>query len=105
MQFHASIIHLAKIEHENACSCFIVVVTAPRREKIKRKAERKYLVLVLSQTPGLRVNIVIERVKADAIGTSIARTVFGRSGIEIRFRWCVVPVPSRASTSRRQPPL
>jgi hypothetical protein len=74
---------------------------SPRREKIKQKAVRKYLVLVLGQTPGLRVDIAIERVKAAAIGTHIAYAVFGRLGIEIRFRWCIEPVPCGQSARTR----
>ena len=62
---------------------------------------RKYLVLVLAQTPGLRMDIAIERVKAAAIGTHIAYAVFGRLGIVIRFHWRIEPVPCGQSARTR----
>jgi hypothetical protein len=43
------------------------------------------------------VDIVIERVKADAIGTHIAHAISGRLGIEIRFRWRIDSVPRQKS--------
>jgi len=50
MQFHASIYTLQRWSTKMLVHVHRLLLS-PRREKIKRKAERKYLVLVLSQHP------------------------------------------------------